>query len=280
MDTVDALEDWVAIVEHPFLDKQVRPNLNFHVAWNDVELKVAITCRESSRMATDETTEDYAGAFSFRELQSIHELLSLVHPSLGPYMPNLPEEARGIWAYISEPEQPPETLCQDVNNYLRIALDVCGKKLLLDTLFGEPSYDEYFENISVLKRRIYDEKVANVNDEMQNVMFLRSGSVNMLDMVEVYSLEDEVLFKTNVAYAELYNYLLQPFLDMRELSFDKLREAKNGLENPNYGQRRKLEFAEMFKEWQTNYNHALDRIQELYMEYYSQTSEIYTGNCI
>ena len=77
--------------------------------------------------------------------------------------------------------------------------------------------------------------------------------------------------------AELYNYLIQPFLDMREMALDKVREAKNGLTNPNLGDRRKAEYAVMFSEWQENYVHALDRIQELYIEYYTSTVELLEG---
>ena len=121
------------------------------------------------------------------------------------------------------------------------------------------------------------EALANAEDELQNVLFLRNGSINMLDMVEVYHLEDDAIYKLNIALAELYNYLIQPFLDMREIAFSKLRDARAGLQNPNYGQRRKAEFAIMLEEWQENYVHALDRIQEFYIEYYTKTVGIYKG---
>ena len=62
---------------------------------------------------------------------------------------------------------------------------MCGQTLLISTLFEEHTYEEYFENISALKRRVYDEAVAIADDQLQNVLFLRDGSVNMLDMCEV-----------------------------------------------------------------------------------------------
>ena len=93
----------------------------------------------------------------------------------------------------------------------------------------------------------------------------------------MYKQEDEALYKWNIAMAELYNYLIQPFLDMREMALSKLREAKNGLTDPNLGDRPKAEYAVMFSEWQENYVHALDRIQELYIEYYSNTVEMLEG---
>jgi len=87
----------------------------------------------------------------------------------------------------------------------------------------------------------------------------------------------QVLFKWNVAWAELYNYLIQPFLDSRELAFNKLREAKAGLENKSLGNRRKVEYQALFSEWRNEYNHILDSIQELYLQYYERTVTILTG---
>ena len=78
-------------------------------------------------------------------------------------------------------------------------------------------------------------------------------------------------------WAELHNYLIQPFLDSRELAFNKLREAKTGLENRSLGSRRKAEYQLMFTEWRNEYNHILDRIQELYLQYYERTVTILTG---
>ena len=280
-DQVDSLEDWVAIKEHPFLDTKNKVRLNFYVAWNAIEAKVAITCRERARVASDTSeAKGWSGLYTFTELKSIHEQLSLVYPSLGQYLPDLPEEPRGVWAYISYQEVPDDSICSQLQNYLEIALDTCGHNLLIDTLFEEHSFEEYFENVSELKRRKYDVAVSNAQDQLENVLFLRDGSINMLDMSEVYKQEDEALFKYNIALAELYNYLIQPFLDMRELAFTKLREAKAGLENPNFGERRKAEFAAMFSEWQINYIHSLDRIQELYIEYYTKTNDLLSGRLV
>jgi len=87
----------------------------------------------------------------------------------------------------------------------------------------------------------------------------------------------QVLFKWNLAWAELYNYLIQPFLDSRELAFNKLWEAKAGLENMSLGNRRKAEYQAMFSDWRNEYNHVLDSIQELYLQYYERTVTILSG---
>jgi len=86
-----------------------------------------------------------------------------------------------------------------------------------------------------------------------------------------------VLFKWNVAWAELYNYLIQPFLDGRELAFNKLCDAKAGIDNSRLGERRKAEYLVMFSEWQDEYNHILHNIEELYLQYYERTVTVFSG---
>jgi hypothetical protein len=278
MDQLDSLEDWVAIKEQPFLNTEESKNkLVFNVTWDESTCRLHILMKEVAPGVLGKVLCSWDGAYTFSELQSIHEQLCLVHPSLAGFLPVLPIEPRGIWAYISSPQPPSPSICQDVVDYLRVADTSCGQRLLTETLFEEHSYEEYFEKISELRRRTYDESVQNAEDELANVLFLREGSINLLDRVETYCLEDEAIFKWNVATAELYNYLMKPFLDMRELSFNKLRVAKAGLDDPDIGLKNKEEYAAMFKEWQETYVHALDSIQELYLEYYRKTVKILSG---
>ena len=283
MDQLDSLEDWVAIKEHPFLDdSSKRTKLKFKVTFNEAERKILIDCTKQHRMTR------CAGGLSVRttsltlgELNAVHNQLSLVHPRLGPYLPALPEEPRGLWSYISpsRPTTPIDSIeiCDDVCSYLTAAFDICGEHLLVDALFEEHSLDEYFEHISELRRRSYDEALRKAEDDLQNVLFLRSGSINMLDMVEVYKLEDEVMFKWNVALAELYNYLIQPFLDVRAPAMERLMEARRGLQDPHQGEMTQEDYAAILSEWQKTYVDALDSIQELYIEYYNRTVALLTG---
>jgi hypothetical protein len=278
-DQIDSLEDWVAIKEHPFFEKEKHSKLSFIVAYNEVEEKIAVTAREGTRVASATEIVGWSGLFSFRDLRCIHEQLCLVHPSLGPYLPDLPQEYRGLMAMFSTPEEPPENVSEMIEMYLKIALELCGQSLLVSTLFETHSYEEYFENVGELKKRNYDEAVSRAEEELRNILFLRDGSINMLDMSEMYNLEDETLFKLNIALARLYNYQLQPFLDMREVSYNKVQEAKRQLKNPHIGDRVKAECAAMFTEWQAHYSQSLDMIQEVYIKYYTKSTDIFAGEC-
>ena len=87
----------------------------------------------------------------------------------------------------------------------------------------------------------------------------------------------QVLAKLNVALAELYNYLLQPFLDSRELALSKVREAKLSREHSEISSPSRVEYSKMFHEWRETFVHTVDSIQELYIEYFSKTSKFLTG---
>ena len=195
IDQPDSLEDWVAIRDHPFVEKCSRKTkLVFHVAWNDVECRVAVTCRRCTDNTDGTNPTAWTAAFTFSELRGIHDQLALVHPSLGQYLPALPAEPRGLWAYFAHVEPPDESICIEIHRYLNIALEICGETLLIDTLFEEHSLDEYFEKISELRRRAYDAAVSRAEEQLDSVLFLCEGSINMLDMAEVYKHEDEVCF--------------------------------------------------------------------------------------
>lgn len=283
MDRLDSLEGWVAVKEAPFKDTVQPPRLIFLVSWNDIERKVSLTCRLRSRVVSDAAEHHVrTGLFTFQEIQGIHEVLCLVQPSLAPYLPELPEEPRGLWSYMSSPETPEDvdTVCRMLEDYFPTALELCKEKLLMSTLFEEHSSDDYFENMSEFKKQIYEEAICNSWDRLNNVLFLRHNSSNMRDMQEVYELEDEAINGLMMSLSEMYNYQLQPFLDLREIAYGKVREAKQQLQNPNIGERVKKSYAAMFTEWQGQYEQALDSIQELYVKYYTQTCDIYKGKAM
>lgn len=272
----------MVVKEGPFADTVNPPKFNFLVCWNDDKKKIAITCRTHCRVASDkDNLKSRTGIFSFHELEAIHNLLCHVHPALGPHLPVLPEEPRSLWTYLGYEECNTDYshVCYQIEEYLCYALEICKEKLLMSTLFEyeEHSAEEYFENISELRRQGYDEEINKVEEELKNVIFLRTNASHMTDMKDVYKSEDKAVFKLNIALASLYNYLLQPFLDVRELAYSRVMEAKEQLENPDVGARLKREYGEMFTEWQAHYEEALDNIQKYYIEYYTRTSKIYEG---
>lgn len=240
--------------------------------------------RLKNRVVSDtEEKHGRSGLFSFQELRGIHDLLCLIHPSLSGFLPELPEEPWGLWAYVSYPEIPEniDNICEHLQTvYFPVALETCKEQLLMSTMFEEHCHEEYFENVSELRRQGYEQAINIAKEELKNVLFERENASNMAEMEDVYRCEDEAVFKLNIALAELFNYSLQPFLDLREVARLKVREAKSEIQNPDNGERLRREFCTQLTEWQGQYEQALDAIQDNYMKYYSKTKKILYGKYI
>ena len=138
----------------------------------------------------------------------------------------MPCQPAGFWAYIYDAELPHESLCESLEQYLAVAVDICGASLVESTLYEEHTIEEYFEHLSEFKRRRYDERVATARCNLENIVSLREHDVTMLERAQTYEHEDSAIYQLNVSLAELYNYLILPYEDSRELAENKCREAK------------------------------------------------------
>ncbi|CAG2191570.1 unnamed protein product [Mytilus edulis] len=276
---MDSLEDWVPVKPGLFnTDAESSKRFIFMVSWNDVYRKVAITCRQHNRVASDiEDSESRSGMFSFSELKAIHDILCLIQPSLLSYLPPLPDEPRSLWAYLgyTGPDYDYEEICCQLEKYFVRALEICKEHLLMTTLFEEPDTREYFDNMSELRRQNLEDEVLKCEERLKNVIFLRTNASNMHDMKDVYESEDDAVMKLHECLAVLYNYQQQPFLDLRAISRYKVAEAKEQLENSDLGERFKRQYATIFSEWQTQLEQAMENIQQLYIKYYSTSCQIY-----
>ena len=282
MEQPDSLEDWVAICNNPFEDAKYRlhERLQWHVAWNNSEEKVSVTCRVYHSSYNEKKDCSWAGAFSLSQLAAINEQIALIFPQLTNYFPNYLREQYDLWSYLSKAEsKDEECICRDIQKYLQNAYEICGHKLFISNFFEESTYDDCFETGNMLVKNALLKEVDNAFDRLLNVNFLRQNVSGMRDMNDVYEQEDGAITKWQHAFAELHIATIKPFIEMRELAFSKLKEAKEGLCNPRLGERPKKEFAKQFAEWNDHYTNALEQIYELYIEYYKKTSDILSGHC-
>lgn len=277
-DECNSLDDnWIAVKQDAFNLEEDKRRLQFDVAWNFIEKSLAISCRIRSRTAK-QSGEGWASMFTLYQLQTIHERLAAVRPNLMTYLPILPVEPRGIWSYFCNTEPPSDKLCKDIEQYFQQALDICGEKLLLSVLFEQPlSMDDYFEQIGSLKRKYYEQDVQKATDCLNTLVSHRSHAVTLREMCDIYNEEDDCLTNIQHLLAVFYNYLLQPFLDLREATFNNLRQAKNILASDDVGDRVKNELRIKFCDWQKEYQEAIENIQNLYPEYYERVVDLFAG---
>uniref|UniRef100_A0A8C0B5Z3 JMY n=1 Tax=Buteo japonicus TaxID=224669 RepID=A0A8C0B5Z3_9AVES len=162
----------------------------------------------------------WAGLFSFQDLRAVHQQLCSVNSELERYLPAFPEEPSGVWTVLfgapELSEQEMDALCYKLQVYLLHSLDTCGWKILSQVLFTETDDpEEYYETLSELRQKGYEEV-------LQQHFFLQllekhKNTESMVDLLQLYQMEDEAYSSLAEATMELYQYLLQPFRDMREL---------------------------------------------------------------
>ncbi|TTP59339.1 Junction-mediating and -regulatory protein [Bagarius yarrelli] len=188
VERMDSLDGWVAIKKDIF-ENQERHNIRFLVQWSEEESKFAVIChnrtlqqrrRRKGKMEEEEEEEDslessWAAMFSASELKHIHQLLSGSADALSGFLPDLSAFiAAGVWDTLlrrtwQEPEQERdvEAVCVQLERYFSIAVDVCGVKILLETLFPqdeEGEEDKYCENLQEFKRRTMEEQVRRAKN--------------------------------------------------------------------------------------------------------------------
>uniref|UniRef100_A0A8B9IXI4 Junction mediating and regulatory protein, p53 cofactor n=1 Tax=Amazona collaria TaxID=241587 RepID=A0A8B9IXI4_9PSIT len=173
----------------------------------------------------------WAGLFSFQDLRAVHQQLCSVNSELEPYLPAFPEEPSGMWTVLfgapELSEQDMDALCYKLQVYLVHSLDTCGWKILSQVLFTETDDpEEYYESLSELRQKGYEEVLQRARRRIQELLERHKNTESMVELLELYQMEDEAYGSLAEATTELYQYLLQPFRDMRELAMLRRQQIK------------------------------------------------------
>ncbi|XP_068954824.1 WASP homolog-associated protein with actin, membranes and microtubules [Petaurus breviceps papuanus] len=299
---LDSLEGWVAVKENLFSEPE-RPNLRFMVAWNEPEAKFAVTCHNRTLQQRQRRRRDgrapgsggapgeaeeaeaacgplsWAGLFSAAELQGLHRQLAAVSPQLKDCFPALPPElGPGLWALLFPAGPAPDEAelqerCRQLELYLSAAADRCGARMLLDSLFAadtEPG-DEYFENLHDFRKKTLQGHVARAKQRLQGIIHRHKNADKMIDLMKVYEEEDEAYQELVTVATNFYQYLLQPFRDMRELATLCKLEISKSLEFDELGPKRIEALQKEAKEWTRQAEEAVTSIQDITVNYFKET---------
>ncbi|XP_070689507.1 junction-mediating and -regulatory protein-like [Pempheris klunzingeri] len=224
----------------------------------------------------------WAGLFSFHDLQAIHQQLCSVNSDLEPCLPLFPEEPAGMWTVLFGPAEVSETemdaLCYSLQVYLGHALDTCGWKILSQVLFTEnDDPDEYYESLSELRQSGYEEALNRATKHLQELLEKHKTMDSMVELLELYEEEDQAYGDLLEASTQLYQYLLQPFRDMRELAMLRRQQIKISMENDYLGPRRIEALKKEDFDWQKKAQEAVLNIQELTVKYFEITARAQKG---
>ncbi|XP_020509277.2 junction-mediating and -regulatory protein [Labrus bergylta] len=224
----------------------------------------------------------WAGLFSFQDFRAIHQQLCMVNSDLEPCLPVFPEEPGGMWTVLFGSAEVPETemdeLCHSLQMYLGHALDTCGWKILSQVLFTEnDDPDEYYESLSELRQSGYEESLNRATKHLQELQEKHKTIESMVDLLELYEEEDHAYGGLLEASTQLYQYLLQPFRDMRELAMLRRQQIKISMENDYLGPRRIEALKKEDFDWQKKAQGAVLNIQEFTVKYFEITARAQKG---
>uniref|UniRef100_A0A8C9AMI3 Junction mediating and regulatory protein, p53 cofactor n=1 Tax=Prolemur simus TaxID=1328070 RepID=A0A8C9AMI3_PROSS len=221
----------------------------------------------------------WAGLFSFQDLRAVHQQLCSVNSQLEPCLPVFPEEPSGMWTVLfggapEMTEQEIDTLCYQLQVYLGHGLDTCGWKILSQVLFTETDDpEEYYESLSELRQKGYEEVLQRARKRIQELLDKHKNTESMVELLDLYQMEDEAYSSLAEATTELYQYLLQPFRDMRELAMLRRQQIKISMENDYLGPRRIESLLKEDADWQRKAHMAVLSIQDLTVKYFEITAK-------
>ncbi|KAG6940991.1 junction mediating and regulatory protein, p53 cofactor [Chelydra serpentina] len=220
----------------------------------------------------------WAGLFSFQDLRAVHQQLCSVNSELEPCLPVFPEEPSGMWTVLfgapQLSEQEIDALCYQLQVYLGHSLDTCGWKILSQVLFTETDDpEEYYESLSELRQKGYEEVLQRARKRIQELLEKHKNTESMVELLELYQMEDEAYSSLAEATTELYQYLLQPFRDMRELAMLRRQQIKISIENDYLGPRRIESLQKEDADWQRKAHMAVLSIQDLTVKYFEITAK-------
>ncbi|EHB00100.1 Junction-mediating and -regulatory protein [Heterocephalus glaber] len=223
--------------------------------------------------------ENSSHSQDIKDLRAVHQQLCSVNSQLEPCLPVFPEEPSGMWTVLfggapEMTEQEVDALCYQLQVYLGHGLDTCGWKILSQVLFTEPDDpEEYYESLSELRQKGYEEVLQRARKRIQELLDKHKNTESMVELLDLYHLEDEAYSSLAEATTELYQYLLQPFRDMRELAMLRRQQIKISMENDYLGPRRIESLQKEDADWQRKAHMAVLSIQDLTVKYFEITAK-------
>ncbi|KAH0628000.1 hypothetical protein JD844_008640 [Phrynosoma platyrhinos] len=294
--------DWVAVRPQAFQERE-RHKFAFIVAWNEIEGKFAITCHnrtaQRQRSGSRELRRGGGGGGG-----SSHRGALGGSPQTGPPPPPPPPPAKA-------------------------ALRKSGCSCSCSSSPGSPSRAEVRvaeaaspsprspakARLRPLCSPLEEMEVLDLGKEEEPLGLLEKhkNTESMVELLELYQMEDEAYSSLAEATTELYQYLLQPFRDMRELAMLRRQQIKsiqwfrdaltalhcrrflcislfddgcNGLicfqisiENDYLGPRRIESLQKEDADWQRKAQMAVLSIQDLTVKYFEITAKAQKAVC-
>uniref|UniRef100_A0A8D2B5I7 WASP homolog associated with actin, golgi membranes and microtubules n=1 Tax=Sciurus vulgaris TaxID=55149 RepID=A0A8D2B5I7_SCIVU len=298
----DSLEGWVPLREDLFSAPE-RHQLRFLVAWNDAEGQFAVTChdrtaqrrrrREGTAPEPPGAAPSWAGLLSAAGFRGAHRQLAALWPPLDSSFPQLPPEldaagcragdrGRGLWALVWPVSVGPgeaalQELCGQLEHYLAEAADGCGGATVRDALFPAEGGAADCESPHELRERALRARRAEAGARLHQILQGHEKANNMVALMKIYQEEDEAYQELVTVATMFFQYLLQPFRDMREVATSCKLGILKSLNEDNLGPKRVVALQKEAKEWTRRAEEAVVSIQDITVNYFKETVKALTG---
>lgn len=139
---------------------------------------------------------------------------------------------------------------------------------------NEDPLSDFEEDIQDLRLRGHETIIQTALQLLQEKIDMRSGAKSMIQVASLYKLEDISMKNVLVAFAECYNFQLQPFVHSREISYFQIKSLKEKINDPDFGQKRKAEFKEKIISLEDTFYSSTSAIYQLYQEFHRKNLKI------
>ncbi|KAF1429486.1 hypothetical protein FQV23_0000959, partial [Spheniscus humboldti] len=145
--------------------------------------------------------------------------------------------------------------------------------VVLDALFAPDRScdDEYFESLHELRGRALRGHLARAKEALRRVLQQHKNADTMVALMKVYEEEDEAYQDLVTMATQFYQYLLQPFRDMRELATLYKLEILKSLQYDKLGPKRVAALQKDAEEWTKRAENAVCSIQDITVNYFKET---------
>lgn len=282
-------DDWVAIRDFSIFsaNKNISSSDDIEVTWNDdkhlinIHYKVRETDNGNNNSNTDQGTDllkwKHSVLYTVEALIGTHQLLENLIPELNVMLPEMPLQQKGFWGYLLS-SVVPENFESNLTEYLKNIKSILGDKYFLEQYFEVPSDEDHLEDLNELNRAALLEELHSAKELLDEVHILRPTSINLLDTLSVYALEDEAQMKIDLAEATLYNFERQPFIELREVAREKYRNAQKKLQE-QCDEDETLKISQSCLKWQNELKDNEICLNDLQLNYFEKCMANLTRSC-
>lgn len=299
-------------------DDAAQAKSRFSVHWDENEKNFRIIFDDFSPLLESEIIgkRSYSTSMTLEELNSAHENLMKLNTEIESTFPNIPDgcwsdylllsthkgeanerkssrysSSTDLTNFDSNSSVDMEKFSFRIENYLNVVYRKCSHISLMSCLFPKDFVmEEFIGNMEESREKVYLEKLSTAkanyeillsdrNLQRDNVARRESDASTNHDLKnfsfsQLCKSLDDIMELT----AEYYSYLKQPFLNLREISAEKIRYSLNVMQSPVFDEKQDRDaMKEKLTQHQNEYRNSDENLRNLQLRYCDENRKLLTG---